>query len=905
MKRLLVFAAALVMVVGIAALSPRLKPGLAPSREAPMSVGTEDDPNAQAEMEFLMLRDPRTNEIPRRIRKLEMLFARNLPTRRELNNQARAQGGPPLEILEWIERGPNNVGGRTRAFAIDVASSTTLLAGSVGGGIWKTVNDGASWSLRTAPAQIHGTTCIAQDKRAGKTNVWYVGTGEIRGSTTNQTRWGSLYLGDGIFKSTNNGDSWTLLPSTSTGTPQTADPFDFVINVATSPTAPIAEEHVYAATFRGVYRSINGGGSWTLAQLSDSGFTDVAVTSTGVVYAFTRVPQPRIWRSPDGVTWTNILPAAGFPTSVNRIVIALCPSNPNAVYFFAQGANNTPAVATHQIWKYTYVSGNGSGAGGTWVNRGGNLPSDINTQTGYDQLIQVKPNDENFVIIGGTNLYRSTNGFATNATNTVIGGYPFYPDGLSHPDFHSGAFSPTQPNVFYAADDGGIQKAADITLTDMLWTWLNNGYNVTQFYSVTIAPEAGSNLIMAGAQDNGTQLGDAPGASDWLHVFGGDGTIVKIAPIADDRLYTQYQGGQMQRQTRSYADVIFINPSGATNQLFVNPIVLDPNNSHLLYYAGGIAANTSRIWRNDNAPEATDIDGWSNLAATEVGAGLGYNRQITAIGISTAGNPNVLYYGTGDGMVFRADNAHTATPTVTNVTPPGLNGGSITGGFVRCIAVDPTNSNQAIVTFGNYNFQSIWYTTNGGANWTDIEGNLAGPAGPSVRWAQMFYVDGQLQVFLGTSIGVLSTTALAGGSTVWAQEATETIGNVIVGYMDYRDSDRTLAIGTHARGVFTGTFTTPVAVEPTGRRTGVALAQSAPNPTQREATIAFDLERPGQVSLKVYDVHGREVATLVNGHRERGRHQERFTAGRLAGGVYYYVLRASGETLTRKLVLAK
>jgi hypothetical protein len=904
--------ATLLFLMGLLALIPPLAEShrdalrAHPSGRIPASLGTEDDPDAQAEMEFSMLRDPRTNAIPLDIRRREAVFARSLPDRRALNLQNEGEGATSTEALTWTERGPNNVGGRTRAFAIDVANSRTLLAGSVAGGIWKSIDDGGSWSLRTAPAQLHGTTCITQDKRTGKTNLWYVGTGEIRGSTTNDTRWGSLYRGDGVFKSIDNGDSWTLLPSTSSGTPQTTDDFDFVIDVATNPANAIQDE-VFAATHNGIYRTLDGGNTWTKPLPSDSGFTDVAVTSTGVTYACTRTGVlPRIWRSPDGVTWTNILPAT-FPTTANRIVIALAPSNPNALYFFVQGANNTPGIAGHQIWKYNYVSGSGAGAGGTWVNRGGNLPSDINTQTGYDMIAHVKPDDENFVVIGGTNLYRSTDGFATSAATTTIGGYPFYPDLNHHPDLHAAAFVSSAPSVYYSAGDGGIAKAADITIASMVWTSLNHGYNVTQFYSVSIAPESGSDLIMAGAQDNGTRLGNAPGASDWIMAFGGDGTVVKVAPVADDRLYTQYQGGQMQRQNRDGSNLLDITPSGAMNQLFVTPIVLDPNNSALLYYPAGISASTSRIWRNDSAPNATTTTGWTSLAATEVGAGTGYVRRITALGISTAGGPSVLYYGTVDGLVMRADNANTATPTVTNITPPGLLGGTASGGFVRCIAVDPTNSNKALVAFGNYNFPSLWYTTNGGASWTDVEGNLAGPSGPSVRWASMFYVGGTLQVFLGTSIGVLSTTALAGGATVWVQEGGTTIGNIIVGYMDYRPTDRTLAIGTHARGVFTTSFLSPVAVGDgsTVRHERVALSQSYPNPTHRAATIAYELPRADHVSLRVYDVSGREVATLVNERQGRGRHEARFTAGRLPGGLYYYVLKSGGATETRKLSLVR
>src|SRR5262245_6973812 len=630
-----------VLLAGIASMmqAPSRRPAAgafdrdARGRMPAASLGTDDDPDAQAEMEFMMLRDPRSNTIPRGIHRLEARFATALPRRAPRLFRNGPNGAAHAQSLVWTERGPNNVGGRTRVFAIDATSTTTLLAGSVAGGIWRSLDDGASWSLRTAPGQIHGTTCIAQDKRAGHTATWYVGTGEIRGSTTNATRWGSLYLGDGIFKSTDGGASWTLLPSTSTATPQTVDPFDYVINVATNP-ANAGQDEVLAANYRGLYRSVDGGGSWTQVIASDSGFTDVAITAGGAMYAVTRTGSLiRVWRSTNGTTWTLIQPAS-FPTAANRIVIGLAPSNPDVVYFFVQGANTTPAVAGHQLWKYTYLSGNGSGAGGTWVNRGANLPSDLNTQTGYDQVIHVKPNDENFVIIGGQNLYRSTDGFATLAATKVIGGYSFYPDGHHHPDLHSGGFSPANPIVYYSAGDGGIAKAANITLPGMVWASLNHGYNVTQFYSVSISPDAGSNLILAGAQDNGSQLGDAPGASDWVMAYGGDGTVVAIAPAVQDRLYTQYQGGQIQRQNYDGSNLVDFTPDGSANQLFVNPIVLDPLDPGVLYYASGNSSTSSMIWRNDDAANATNATGWSVVPGTDVGPGVGHVRAVSAIGIS-------------------------------------------------------------------------------------------------------------------------------------------------------------------------------------------------------------------------------------------------------------------------------
>jgi hypothetical protein len=379
---------------------------------------------------------------------------------------------------------------------------------------------------------------------------------------------------------------------------------------------------------------------------------------------------------------------------------------------------------------------------------------------------------------------------------------------------------------------------------------------------------------------------------------------VEVSPAAHDRLYTQYQNGFMQRMRWDGTGIVDITPEHSTNRLFVNPIALDPNDAALLYYAGGSPNVFCGIWRNGNAPLADTLLGWVSLLGTDVGEGVGYARRISALGLSTANSPNVLYYGTTDGIVKRANNVHTGTPTVSFVPPPGLNAGTAQGGFIRCIAVDPTDSDRALVAFGNYNFPSLWYTTDGGASWTDVEGNLAGPSGPSIRWATMFHVDGQLVVFLGTSIGLLSTTALTGGSTVWVQEAGAEIGNVLIACMDYRPSDRTLAVATHGRGVFTTRFL-PVA-DVGGRDPGrLFLGPGVPNPTRGPTSITFELPRAGEVSLRLYDVSGREVAVLASGYRAGGRHVVPLAAERLAPGTYHYVLRALGAEKTGKLVVRR
>jgi len=204
----------------------------------------------------------------------------------------------------------------------------------------------------------------------------------------------------------------------------------------------------------------------------------------------------------------------------------------------------------------------------------------------------------------------------------------------------------------------------------------------------------------------------------------------------------------------------------------------------------------------------------------------------------------------------------------------------------------------------------LWYTTNGGQTWVDVEGNLAGPDGPSVRWATMFYVGNQLNVFLATSIGVLTTNELNGSSTVWAQAAANEIGNILIGYLDYRESDRTLAVGTHARGV----FTTQIPAGPTGvagqgsQPEEFALQQNYPNPFNPTTTIRFSIPvGTGHAPsvLKVYDLVGREVRTLVNENLPPGNYDVRWDATGMPSGVYLYRLTAGNFSQTRKMTLVR
>lgn len=173
---------------------PAPQQATAPPTKPPGS-HNKDNPAARAEYEWLMLRDPATGTIPADIREQELRLAAA-----RLNGQRTLAGG------DWVARGPFSVGGRTRALAIDLSDENIILAGGVSGGMWRSEDGGATWSLTTALADLQYTvTCLAQAPRPGFRHIWYYGTGEDSGNSASAG--GAFLTGRGLFKSEDGGKS--------------------------------------------------------------------------------------------------------------------------------------------------------------------------------------------------------------------------------------------------------------------------------------------------------------------------------------------------------------------------------------------------------------------------------------------------------------------------------------------------------------------------------------------------------------------------------------------------------------------------------------------------------------------------------------------------------------------------
>lgn len=371
--------------------------------------------------ELLRQRDPATGRIPANARADERVFSATLPSW-ETGAFAKGSSVSSGFNFNWRQRGPYNVGGRTRALAIDANDENTILAGGVSGGLWRSSDAGTNWTRSTALDQLPSVTCIAQDRRQGKRNVWYYGTGELLGNSASGDGYGADFIGDGIFKSTDEGRHWSLLQRTVSNTPQTFNsPFQYVWDIVIGPSSA-TDDILYAATYGGIMRSSDGGGDWSVSlggMSNDAAATDVAITSTGVLYATLNSEgssRRDIFRSINGIDWKDITPA-NFPSTYYRMVIAVAPSNEDVLYMLAEtpgrgktSSTDPGAAEWHSLWKYTCLGSDGSGSGGQWVDLSNNLPEPTNdfdgfaSYEGYALMVNVKPDDENTVLIGGTNL---------------------------------------------------------------------------------------------------------------------------------------------------------------------------------------------------------------------------------------------------------------------------------------------------------------------------------------------------------------------------------------------------------------------------------------------------------------------------------------------------------------------
>lgn len=898
---------------------PSLKNRLNKTAQIGMGIGTPEDKFARFTETNMTLVDPATKKIPPYIRQKEMAFAKTLPVAKAAKKE-----------MDFKSRGPYNVGGRTRAFAIDVRNESVMFAGSVSGGLWKSTNSGQSWRKVTSATQNLSITTLVQDTRQGYQDEWYFGTGELFGASQGEP--GAFYYGNGIFKSTDNGETWAVLPNTSTNvSTEFQSEWQGIWRIVID-TSNLGETEIYVASYARIHRSLDDGETWNVVfgtGLSDevSYFTDVALTSEGVVYVTLSKENEiiingngakgGIWRSETGKgDFVNILPD-DFPPSYNRIALGIAPSDENQVYFAIANVDSlygkrasapTQSDEFNGLWKYTYKSGDGSGEGGEWTNltnniyRGPNQIDDFYVQGGYDIMIAVKPDDANTVFLGGTNLFRSTDGFSTADNIEHIGGYAIgtklplvkeYPN--HHPDQHGVIFSRNNPNVMYSFHDGGLSKTVNCMAGEVEWETLNQGYISSQFHTLAIDQRETNNFVMGGLQDNGTYFTNSiDSLADWTKPYGADGGYCAMPANKDYFIVSTQRGRLIKVKTDvngNPLDYQRFDPALDRSEFaFINAFSLDPVTNDKLYMPIG-----NKLWIRD---ELSKIPLNNNFDSTSVGWKI-YPDTLKAIGkdftriTPSMANPFYrVYLGTNTSSVYRIDKINDEENTnFTNVT----DGDFPAEAYVIDIAINPHNGSKVMVAFSNYRVYSIFYSEDAGDSWTKVAGNLeqfsnGSGNGPSVRAIDILpKEDGAYQYFAGTSVGLFYTTKLNGEVTEWNLVAANSIGNNIVTAIESREADGYVAVATHGNGIYSAN--TPedepfvnIENEPLIFQTHKAY----PNPATDVFNIAFAQPINEPLTVNLYNEIGVKIAELSN--TDNSEHKLKFKVSHLPKGIYYYQL---------------
>lgn len=718
-------------------------------------------------------------------------------------------------------RGPSNLGGRTRALAFDISDATgnTMLAGGVSSGVFRTTNAGASWNRVSSMDNQHNVTCIVQDPRAGFQNIWYYSTGEGLGNSASFS--GAFYAGHGIWRSTDSGLSWNQMTFPAANNEFTFDQrFDIINRLAVHPTTG----DLFVAALGIIYRFDISDNVWRTELAAGGGFntnhlTDVVITTGGRVYVTFSGRGPAthegVWTSTNATgnvagAWTRFA-LDGNPVGWNqrgRAVLVLAPSNQNILYVLFESNAATPSPGDSDLWRWNQGTA-------TWTDFSNKIPDEpggsagndpFDSQGGYDIVVSVKPDNENFVVIGGTNVYKVTN---INVANFVrMGGYAgpstyaLWAAGggvAHHPDIHCLLFNPFNPNSLLSGSDGGVHRTIDLNAATVGWSNLNNNYITYQYYHVYLDPLAGSNGVLGGAQDNGTTAGGTnfgyPNNTVMSLQLSGDGCACAISRAnACTPFFMSSQSGGIRRDCPTNAS---IRPAGSISE-FVTYFWLDPSNNNNLYYAG-----ENILYRTTNATNVTTVVGagatdWRNLG--QITAGTDYIKTMTTSWGPYNAASSKLFVGTDEGRILRLNDPANAANLagLVNITPAGA-----TVGFpsvVSALAIHPSNANILIAAYSNYGSPSIFLTNNANATvpaWVNISRNIEAL---SVRSISIVEAGGSTLYVAGTTRGLYTSPDPT--TTDWSRVGNNTIGMALVSQLMYRPADQKLLVGTHGNGMF-------------------------------------------------------------------------------------------------------
>ena len=723
---------------------------------------------------------------------------------------ARAQEIDPAALARapWRPIGPAVMGGRIDDVAVDERTPSTIYVGSASGGVWKTVNAGVTWQ----PIFEHqGVSSIGDIAIAASTpDVVWVGTGEPNNRQ-------SSTFGDGVYKSTDAGRTWTHMGLRDT---------QHIGRVLTDPANP---DIVYVAalgplwgpnTERGVFKTIDGGRTWTntLFVNEDTGVVDLVMDSRDpqVLYAAAyqrrRVPWGfngggpggGVYKTTDGGrTWSRL--SGGLPQGIiGRIGLAISRKDPRVLY----------ALVEHKDGG-TFRSDD---AGSTWrkVNA-------LNPRPMYYSKIFVDPTDHDRVYVLGSSMFVSSDGGKTFAdptsgrTGANQGMSPTYDVGV-HGDHHTLWIDPANPKHLVLGNDGGLYFSYDASVT---WDKVNN-IPIGQFYGIS-ADMQKPYMIYGGLQD--THSWGGPSATrhhigivndDWFQINFGDGMYAQVDPSDPDTIYTESQGGNITRFHRRTGDRRTIKPYPPPKEApyrfnWTAPIVISPHDPKTIYLGGNRVftshdrgetwTSSTDVTRNENRDTLPIMGVLPSADMLSRQDGVSAWGTITTLAESPV-KPGLLWTGSDDGALSMSRDGG-ANWTLLNDRLPALRSSAplATSGTGRVSRVEPSraDANVAYVSVDRHEWNDfapyLYVTRDAGQTWVSLTSNL-----PAVGWINVVreHPANPRVLFVGTETGLY--VSVSGGES-WTR-FTGTFPTVPVDDLVIHPRDNDLIVATHGRSLF-------------------------------------------------------------------------------------------------------
>lgn len=741
-----------------------------------------------------------------------------------------------------IELGPKNIGGRTRAIWVDPRNESIILAGSISGGLWRSENGGSTWipvNDQEASLSVSSITFSPFNP-----DIIYYSTGESRGNSADVS-------GNGIYKSTDGGKTFKVLPST-----VNKNGFDAIWKIAHSLTD---SNTLFAGTDnQGLFRSTDAGATWT--QVYSGGnrqVTEILVLPNNRIIATMQSSLTVVSDSggKPGTFSTVVFPSAPASGTYRRIQMGNCKKYPNVCYALFEGYN---ATSYTDVPVRFYKSSDG---GRTWVSK--TAPVAIGSgQQGYCVMIGVSPTDSNRVVTGAVYIAQTTNG-GGSWTNKNTG----------HSDHHSFAGFNNSPDDYLVGTDGGIYKYKWTTTGNP--TNLNNGYQVTQFYAGNFGPTGF--VSISGSQDNGTQV--ATGKLTSKQFYGADGAFAHIGLQDGTVAYLSTQNEGIRRITDfnpnvkpTFSDAINAAEFSSEGVDFINCYLMNPGDQTQLYYR----TNKSIYRSNDMG------DNWVQIAK---------RTSIKAIGCSNESNP-VLYFGGIAAQLYKLENAATQTTFGKEVNFNSVVPISVTDDNIKGITVHPKDKYTIYLAFNNFSNQPRVWRASGMDSTKPVFKNISGnlPQGLPVNSIAVDPAYPDQHFFAGTDFGLYYSTD--SGKT-WNKETR--IPNVAVFEVKMR-ADRSLFIYTHGRGMWYLGLAGGNAV----KTNQVIIDHSVkiyPNPAREILQIALP-ENTNSANYNLFDASGKAIA---NGSIQSPTHT--MNVADLKNGYYYIQIKTPIKNYTQKILI--